>query len=270
MAVSNAALVWLGGVAGMSLALLGLGLGWNVSYVAATTELVSLTAPVRARAASSASPTSARASSRPGSPSLGGLVYSGAGVTALALSAAALAAIPAPLARRPAADGPLPLLAFATIPRRRTPVRLFSVMKTYTAKPGEITREWYLVDADGQTLGRLATLIADTLARQAEAAVHPARRHRRLRDRRERREDPRDGQQARPEDVLPALGLPGRAQEPDAARAARPAPDRGSPRGGEGHAPEEPARAAAAHEAQDLRRARASARPAKPEALLEQ
>ena len=36
-------------------------------------------------------------------------------------------------------------------------------MKTYTAKPGEVTREWYLVDADGQTLGRLATLIADTL-----------------------------------------------------------------------------------------------------------
>jgi large subunit ribosomal protein L13 len=42
-------------------------------------------------------------------------------------------------------------------------VRLFSVMKTYSAKPGEITREWYLVDADGQTLGRLATQIADTL-----------------------------------------------------------------------------------------------------------
>jgi large subunit ribosomal protein L13 len=36
-------------------------------------------------------------------------------------------------------------------------------MKTYTAKPGEIAREWYLVDADGLTLGRLATLIADTL-----------------------------------------------------------------------------------------------------------
>ena len=36
-------------------------------------------------------------------------------------------------------------------------------MKTYSAKPGEITREWYLVDADGATLGRLATLIADTL-----------------------------------------------------------------------------------------------------------
>ena len=36
-------------------------------------------------------------------------------------------------------------------------------MKTYSAKPGEITREWYLVDADGKTLGRLATQIADTL-----------------------------------------------------------------------------------------------------------
>ena len=36
-------------------------------------------------------------------------------------------------------------------------------MKTYSAKPGEIAREWYLVDADGLTLGRLATQIADTL-----------------------------------------------------------------------------------------------------------
>ena len=36
-------------------------------------------------------------------------------------------------------------------------------MKTYTAKPGEIEREWFLVDAEGQTLGRLATRIADTL-----------------------------------------------------------------------------------------------------------
>ena len=36
-------------------------------------------------------------------------------------------------------------------------------MKTHSAKPGEITREWYLVDAEGKTLGRLATQIADTL-----------------------------------------------------------------------------------------------------------
>jgi len=36
-------------------------------------------------------------------------------------------------------------------------------MKTYSAKPGEVARDWYLVDAQGQTLGRLATQIADTL-----------------------------------------------------------------------------------------------------------
>src|ERR671910_2717596 len=35
--------------------------------------------------------------------------------------------------------------------------------KTYTAKPGEIERRWHVVDAEGQTLGRLATQIADTL-----------------------------------------------------------------------------------------------------------
>jgi len=38
-----------------------------------------------------------------------------------------------------------------------------SRMKTWTAKPGEVTRDWYVVDADGMTLGRLATRIADTL-----------------------------------------------------------------------------------------------------------
>jgi large subunit ribosomal protein L13 len=36
-------------------------------------------------------------------------------------------------------------------------------MKTYSAKTGEITRDWYVVDAEGQTLGRLATQIADRL-----------------------------------------------------------------------------------------------------------
>jgi large subunit ribosomal protein L13 len=37
------------------------------------------------------------------------------------------------------------------------------MQKTWNAKPGEVAREWHLVDADGQTLGRLATRIADTL-----------------------------------------------------------------------------------------------------------
>jgi large subunit ribosomal protein L13 len=36
-------------------------------------------------------------------------------------------------------------------------------MKTWNAKAGEIERHWYVVDAEGKTLGRLATRIADTL-----------------------------------------------------------------------------------------------------------
>ena len=36
-------------------------------------------------------------------------------------------------------------------------------MKTWNAKASDIEQRWYVVDADGQTLGRLATRIADTL-----------------------------------------------------------------------------------------------------------
>src|ERR671926_1182966 len=46
-------------------------------------------------------------------------------------------------------------------------------MKTYTAKPGEIAREWYVVDAAGQTLGRLATRIADTLRGKTKPQYTP-------------------------------------------------------------------------------------------------
>lgn len=36
-------------------------------------------------------------------------------------------------------------------------------MKTYVAKPAEISRKWYVVDAEGQTLGRLASVVASVL-----------------------------------------------------------------------------------------------------------
>ncbi|MCV2508969.1 MAG: uL13 family ribosomal protein, partial [Neisseriaceae bacterium] len=36
-------------------------------------------------------------------------------------------------------------------------------MKTYSAKPQDIQREWYIVDADDKVLGRLATEIARRL-----------------------------------------------------------------------------------------------------------
>jgi large subunit ribosomal protein L13 len=37
-------------------------------------------------------------------------------------------------------------------------------MTTYFPKQGEIARKWYVVDAEGQTLGRLATRVASILA----------------------------------------------------------------------------------------------------------
>jgi large subunit ribosomal protein L13 len=36
-------------------------------------------------------------------------------------------------------------------------------MKTYQAKKGELSHQWYLVDAEGKVLGRLATKLANVL-----------------------------------------------------------------------------------------------------------
>ena len=36
-------------------------------------------------------------------------------------------------------------------------------MKSYMAKPGEVKRDWYVVDASGLTLGRLASQVATVL-----------------------------------------------------------------------------------------------------------
>jgi large subunit ribosomal protein L13 len=36
-------------------------------------------------------------------------------------------------------------------------------MKTFSAKPDEVRRDWFVVDADGKTLGRLSTEIARRL-----------------------------------------------------------------------------------------------------------
>jgi MFS family permease len=94
MAASNAALVWLDGIPGMSLSLFGLGLGWNLAYVAATTQLVSLASPSeRGRLVGfsdfTASLTGAALALS------GGIVYTAGGSVPLAASTAALAALPA-------------------------------------------------------------------------------------------------------------------------------------------------------------------------------
>jgi predicted MFS family arabinose efflux permease len=95
-------------VPGMSLALLGLGLGWCFSYVAATTELVQLSSP--SERGSLVGFTDLCASLVAAAFALlGGLVYTAAGVAALALAAAALAALPALwLAARPV-PAPIPV-----------------------------------------------------------------------------------------------------------------------------------------------------------------
>jgi MFS family permease len=94
MGVSNAALVWFRSVAGMSASLFGLGLGWSLSYVAASTELIGLASPSeRGRLIG----TTDLASSLVGALLAlgGGIVYTGAGNASLALTAAGLALLPA-------------------------------------------------------------------------------------------------------------------------------------------------------------------------------
>jgi len=46
-------------------------------------------------------------------------------------------------------------------------------MKTFVAKPAEVKRDWYVVDAEGKTLGRLATEIALRLRGKHKAEYTP-------------------------------------------------------------------------------------------------
>jgi len=47
-------------------------------------------------------------------------------------------------------------------------------MKTYVTKPADIERAWYVVDAEGQTLGRLASSIATILKGKHKPIYSPA------------------------------------------------------------------------------------------------
>jgi large subunit ribosomal protein L13 len=42
-------------------------------------------------------------------------------------------------------------------------------VSTLSAKPGTVERRWYIVDAEGQNLGRLASIIAETLSGKRSA-----------------------------------------------------------------------------------------------------
>jgi large subunit ribosomal protein L13 len=45
--------------------------------------------------------------------------------------------------------------------------------RTWSPKRGDINREWYVVDAEGKTLGRLATIIAATLRGKTKPTFAP-------------------------------------------------------------------------------------------------
>jgi large subunit ribosomal protein L13 len=47
-------------------------------------------------------------------------------------------------------------------------------VKTYNTKPGSVEREWFVVDAEGQTLGRLASRIAVILRGKHKPQFSPA------------------------------------------------------------------------------------------------
>jgi large subunit ribosomal protein L13 len=47
------------------------------------------------------------------------------------------------------------------------------VQKTYYPKPGEVTHEWYVVDAAGQNLGRLSTQVARFLLGKSKPQFTP-------------------------------------------------------------------------------------------------
>ncbi len=47
------------------------------------------------------------------------------------------------------------------------------MIKTYSQKPAEVDQKWYIVDAKGQTLGRLATQIARILTGKDKPSYSP-------------------------------------------------------------------------------------------------
>ncbi len=47
-------------------------------------------------------------------------------------------------------------------------------MKTYVTKPADVERAWYVVDAEGQTLGRLASSVATILRGKHKPIYNPS------------------------------------------------------------------------------------------------
>ena len=136
-------------------------------------------------------------------------------------------------------------------------------MKTFSAKPAEVTREWYVVDATDKVLGRLAADIALRLRGKHKPEYTP-------------HVDTGDfivvvnagkirvtGTKADDKKYYRHSGYPGGISETNFRQDAVPLPGPRAREGGQGHAAEGSAGLRDAQEAQGLRRADASAyRPA--------
>src|SRR5947209_751282 len=79
--------------------------------------------------------------------------------------------------RAGSAEGPGPprpgAVLYHSPPAAHCCVAIFVRMKTFVAKPSDRQRDWYVVDASGKTLGRLATQIADVLRGKRKASYTP-------------------------------------------------------------------------------------------------
>ena len=137
-------------------------------------------------------------------------------------------------------------------------------MRTYSAKPGEVTRNWWVVDAEGKNLGRLSTEIADVLRGKNKPQYTP-------------HVDTGDfvvvvnaekvavtGNKLTGKLYHRHSGYPGGLQDSHSRADARAAAYRSNQQGGQGYAAQEPSRRPATDQTQDLRRAQASA--CRPEA----
>ena len=99
-------------------------------------------------------------------------------------------------------------------------------MKTYVATPTSRERNWLVVDASGQTLGRLATRIADVLRGKRKPQYTPHVGRGRLRDRRQRREDAVTGKKREEKRYYRHSGYPGGLRSRTLRRCSRAAPRR--------------------------------------------
>ena len=168
-------------------------------------------------------------------------------------------------AGRPALDGAMAPAKGLTLrrvvmgrPDRRIERRTRRPMnaKTYTLRESEIERRWYVVDATGQTLGRLATRVARVLEGKHKPTYTPnldsgdhvivlnAAQITVTRDKLETKIYARHS------------GHPAGLQGGDARSPPRPPAGGGHPPRGQGHAAPQPPRRPAAPQAEDLRRVR--------------